>query len=541
MTKVKQPSDNLSTGFSWNYQFLLAIVVLVGVISVFTRIHLLDIPLERDEGDYAYHGWLLLEGVSLGDDIVLKRYPLIYITYALFVGLFGHSATAIHIGLLLVHIATVYLLFSFSKSLFDRTTGLVVAVLFAVLMLSNTLHGLAANREHFVIAMAWLGLYGLWQHRKHKKWSVLLLAGLAMGCSFLYKPTGIFFAFLGGIWLLATRWQAERKWWPPLLDGVIYTVGFVLPFALVAAVYQAYGVFDAFWFKTVTMNQAYASQLTAAKEWENLINNGGRIVAHYWVLGVLFIAGVTGQLKYWREPRTWLLILAMVASFWALTPGGFYRPHYFIHLPPIVAIFGALGIIWLSQQVKMPTLKNWLAPVLLLAAIAQPLAMQYSYYTAANGIAACKMTYGDNPFPEAQIMGQYINQSFGPDERMVVVGSEPELYFYAQRKGVNSQLYAYDFMADNAMASELQDSFQADLARTIPPCLVMVNVSASWLTIEASDKGIFDWLNQFVPAYYYPIMVVDMLASGTKYVYAPQTYNYVPQSSVNLAVYKKRN
>src|SRR5262245_18748912 len=51
---------NFEQGIQLCWWILLAVVVAV---VVFIRIHLLAVPLERDEGEYAYAGQLILQGI----------------------------------------------------------------------------------------------------------------------------------------------------------------------------------------------------------------------------------------------------------------------------------------------------------------------------------------------------------------------------------------------------------------------------------------------------------------------------------------------
>jgi hypothetical protein len=51
---------NLERGIQLCWRIILAVVIAV---VVFIRIHLLAIPLERDDGEYAYAGQLMLERI----------------------------------------------------------------------------------------------------------------------------------------------------------------------------------------------------------------------------------------------------------------------------------------------------------------------------------------------------------------------------------------------------------------------------------------------------------------------------------------------
>ncbi len=75
---------------------LLAAVVLI---TAAVRARLLDLPPNRDEGEYAYFGQLLLQGIPPYAQAYNFKMPGIYPIYALMLAVFGQTPTAIHGGL----------------------------------------------------------------------------------------------------------------------------------------------------------------------------------------------------------------------------------------------------------------------------------------------------------------------------------------------------------------------------------------------------------------------------------------------------------
>jgi hypothetical protein len=73
------------------------------------QIRLLGIPLERDEGEYAYAGQLILQGIPPCNLAYNMKFPGTYAAYAAIMSIFGQTITGIHLGLLLINAATVVL------------------------------------------------------------------------------------------------------------------------------------------------------------------------------------------------------------------------------------------------------------------------------------------------------------------------------------------------------------------------------------------------------------------------------------------------
>src|SRR5438128_12408619 len=86
----------------------LAVIIPVLVIAIRSR--LLGIPLERDEGEYAYAGQLLLQGIPPYKLAYNMKFPATYAAYAVIMSIFGQTVIGMHGGLLLVNAATIALL-----------------------------------------------------------------------------------------------------------------------------------------------------------------------------------------------------------------------------------------------------------------------------------------------------------------------------------------------------------------------------------------------------------------------------------------------
>src|SRR5205814_8051173 len=135
--------------FGW---CLLAVIVF-GLVLVI-RIRLLEIPLERDEGEYAYAGQLMLEGIPPYKLAYNMKLPGTYAAYAVIMAIFGQTPSGIHVGLALVNIASIILMYFVGRKLLDETTGIVAAVTFGLLSLSPSVLGLAGHATHFVVLPA---------------------------------------------------------------------------------------------------------------------------------------------------------------------------------------------------------------------------------------------------------------------------------------------------------------------------------------------------------------------------------------------------
>jgi hypothetical protein len=132
------------------YKPALALVIAAILFSTLVRIRLGEFPLERDEGEYAYAGQLILEGIPPYRLAYNMKLPGTYLAYAVMMALFGQSAAGIHLGLLIVNLVTIALLYFLGRDLFDPLAGAVSAVGFSVMSVSASVLGTAAHATHFV-------------------------------------------------------------------------------------------------------------------------------------------------------------------------------------------------------------------------------------------------------------------------------------------------------------------------------------------------------------------------------------------------------
>lgn len=92
-------------------------MLLAMILVALVRIRLAAAPLERDEGEYAYAGQLILRGVPPYQLAYNMKFPGTYYAYALILAVFGETARGIHLGLLVVDAATTFLLFLLGRRL----------------------------------------------------------------------------------------------------------------------------------------------------------------------------------------------------------------------------------------------------------------------------------------------------------------------------------------------------------------------------------------------------------------------------------------
>jgi hypothetical protein len=122
------------------------VIALVMVSFSLIRLRLRDMPLERDEGEYAYAGQLILQGIAPYQLAYNMKLPGTYAACAVILAVFGQSAAGAHCGLLVVNSATILLVFLLAMRLFGSLAGAVAGASYGLLSSSEAVLGFARAR-----------------------------------------------------------------------------------------------------------------------------------------------------------------------------------------------------------------------------------------------------------------------------------------------------------------------------------------------------------------------------------------------------------
>src|SRR5690242_13801902 len=208
----------------------LAVVVFVFVIAI--RIRFLGIPLERDEGEYAYAGQLMLQGIPPYKLAYSMKFPGTYAAYALIMSIFGQTIFGIHLGLLLTNAGTTVLIFFVGRRLINATAGIAAAMSYGVLSVSPFVLGLAAHATHFVAVLVLGGMLLLLDESGRQQLGRLFASGFIFGLSILMKQPAVFFVVFAAIYLLYNDVQQRFTLKSIFLRSLIFSAGVILAFGI---------------------------------------------------------------------------------------------------------------------------------------------------------------------------------------------------------------------------------------------------------------------------------------------------------------------
>lgn len=525
----------------WPYIALAVIILFVAAI----RIRLLQMPLERDEGEFAYMGQLMLEGIPPYMVAYNMKLPGIYAAYAIVMAILGQTVAGVHLGLMLVNSTAIVLLFLLARRLFDNTASIVAAASYALLSLSPSVLGTSAHATQFIVPLALGGTLLLLRALDSGSRRSLFMSGVFYGLAFLIKQHAIFFvAFALVYFVWATISKAPFNFRKLASDSVLFLTAAAIPFGITCALLYAAGVFKNFWFWTFAYGAEYVTENSLSSA-INMFRSRAPIAVRHWEW-VWAIAGIGLTSVLWsRATRLrWAFIAGITLfSFLTICPGFYFRNHYFVTLLPAVALLAGIATSALMHLVpERGTIRAAKAiPLLMIAAaLIYPLIRYREFFFTAAPAQACRMIYGTSPFPESLKIAEYIRKHTTKDDKIAVFGSEPQIYFYAGRKSATGYIYAYALMEPQAFAAKMQSEMIHEIVNARPKYAVIVNIPTSWLRRTNSDPAIFHWADKYFLTNYRVAGFVDIYPDGRSEAYWDDVArNTRSQSRFNVQVLER--
>jgi hypothetical protein len=151
------------------------------------------------------------------------------------------------------------------------------------------------------------------------------------------------------------------------------------------------------------------------------------------------------------------------------------------------------------------------------------------------------MAYDLRPFPESIEVARYIEEHSSEDDRIAVIGSEPQIYFYSKRLSATGYIYTYALMEEHDYALKMQKEMITEIESARPEFIIFVNVTNSWILRPASERLIFDWFKIYHREHFERVGVVDIISQGqTIYRWDDEAVGYSPRSEDWISVYKRR-
>jgi hypothetical protein len=501
------------------------------------RWHLRDMPLERDEGEYAYAGQLILQGILPYKLAFNMKFPGVYFMYAFLMAIFGQSAAGIHFGIFVVTSFTAVLIFFIGRELVSESGAMVATIIYICLAAVPKAAGLAGHATHFISLFVCAGVSALMmaQRRKSRVW--WFTSGTAFGLAILMKQHAVFFPLFILVWLLWKGLRGETQ--ISAVSIVLFCAGCIVPLSVTAIGFACAGLWHAFVLWTFQYARQYVSMLPMpaapgqfATGFDPVFESGIWV----WIFGIVGLVCVWRERDISRKPSPHpdplpshpmgtereqpadavrsshddrqspgsqiqcsnvsgkspeLAGLIFLAGLAAACPGFYFRNHYFIMAMPGLALLNAAFILTIAKALKDHSQARWAKYVpLCLAAfiVGDLLANNARMWFERTPVQLSRELYTANPFPESVQIANYLKEHTSPADTIAVLGSEPQIFFLSHRHSASGFIYLYSLTEPQPLAPQMGREFISQIETARPKYVVLVNMALSWYSLISPDS-----------------------------------------------------
>ncbi len=447
----------------------LALAPCIGLLAIAVRAPLMDLPLERDEGGYAYIAWRMTLGETPYLDWFDQKPPGIFAVYRAALGLADDAVVAIRALAAAFAAASSIALFYLVRALLGVGAGALSALLLAFLSADPRIQGPIANTEIFMLPGIVVSMGLALRATRSAKTPIVpaLAAGAALGIAIAFKQVAALNLPLLPL-VYGLRVRGEDRWRRVAAFGAWLCVGVALVWAPILAWLELRGALAAAIDATLLHNLSYVGALPPSRRFELLASYATPLLPSQGVAWALAICGAIALAR--RSDRFPALLLGGWAIVGAVgvSVSGHYFPHYFQQLLPVVAALAAAAIAGGRNGGAAP---RWRVAALGGLALA-PLSLTALSFWTLTPSAAIRAIYPYNTFEQMPAIASEIESITGREDSVFVFGAEPEILFYARRASATRYIYLFPLFGGFPDARERQRSVIEEVTRARPSAMV---------------------------------------------------------------------
>jgi len=137
---------------------------------------------------------------------------------------------------------------------------------------------------------------------------------------------------------------------------------------------------------------------------------------------------------------------------------------------------------------------------------------------------------------------EYVKENSSPSSQIAVLGSEPEIYFYAHRHPATGYIYTYSLMGRQKYTARMRQQMIQEIETCHPDLLVYVDDRDSWNYVDASAPqvvALLSWAQEYMQNQYERVGVVD-IGESIQYVWGDAARTYRPRSDKAMYVLRRK-
>ena len=329
-----------------------------------------------------------------------------------------------------------------------------------------------------------------------------------------------------------------------LRNFIVYSAGVSSVYALASLVLILQGAFDEFWFWCYEFPKVYVSELTLSEGVKWFYREFKGIVGShlfFWITGAL------GSILIWftQTDKYKKIFICLFALFSCMTivPGLYFSGHYWIQLLPALCLLIGVSFYFvkglLSKFVNSKVTVSVVFGIFVIA-VGRDITNQREYYFNPDYTKILRQVYNGNPFPESIIIADFIKERTTKTDTIALIGSEPQVYFYADRRCPSKHSYFEYLVFGHPKHVEWQKEFMSDIEKAMPKYMVLFFHRLSLMGDPNADMEIYTRFFELADAHYRVVGVADMAPSGTVYVWNEDLEGFRPKGPHRILIYERK-
>jgi 4-amino-4-deoxy-L-arabinose transferase-like glycosyltransferase len=491
------------------------------VLVLLIRAPLVDVPFERDEGEYAYIAWRLSFGELPYVDWFDQKPPAVFWTYRLALSLPVQGTVSVHLLAALFSAASAAVLFFLTRMLVGVGGAVAAALALAFLSADPTVQGTAANTEVFML-LPLIGSCWLFAHVVRNRKTValaVLLVGLLTGLASAFKQVAainwLFFALTAPF-----LFSGERRVARSISLALWSTVGLLMVWVALGGYFLAKGGVEQFVDAVFTHNLEYAQALSLETRLHRLVATSGHLLRSQLCVWILAAVGIIFCIV-WHRRLAVFLSGWLVASAIGVSAGGHYFPHYFQQLLPPLAVGAGIAVAELSRICSRWFPSVLTVGVLSASIVAPPALVLASFWSESTPEDVVRRIYPGNPFDVMPGVAAVIEAITAPDDEVFIFGAEPEVLFYSKRRSASRYIYLFPVYGPFAEAGRRQREVVREI-RDSEPRVIFMMPNAMFFAAN-TDQSLTRWLMAYAASGYERHVSVWLDESGRRRIVATGT------------------
>ncbi|MDX1685557.1 MAG: glycosyltransferase family 39 protein [Saprospiraceae bacterium] len=525
-------------------QILIFILFLLLIIII--RVNFLDLPLDRDEGTYAYFGHQIWKGAVPFTDLIDNKPSGLFFSYALIDILIPNTKSGLHMALLIIQLLTGSLIFEIVRRSSTTPSAICAAMAFFLISLNPFSRGFAMISEHIIILFHCLSLWLI--IRGHQRQTILpfLLSGALAAWCLLIKQSALLISIslllpvlIPSVFIRPNRSESNNG-----KNLGAFLVGGTAIILLLLAYHMINDNLDDMWYWLYKYNRDnFLSRISNEDAWKYFNVYLRTVVGPYWLIWIIALLGIIVGFFSKKITRSAYLVIALILSFVMIGLGKRFYGHYWIVAFPYVAMSFGWTINYLVKLI--PDKRKWVPT---LSVFVTAVAFMAVLFTSDNKFFSprkdhiVQKVYGSNPFIQIDYLIDHLSRVMKPDETVFVMGSEPQVYYLLDRSLKSPHINTGYLFKDHSRLDPMINDYQQLLSERNFDYLIFVNHPFSWGISAGSDISMYQWAWKYSTRNYTSQLLLEIeLGKSTNVVSGEKLRNYQPRTEYYVKLMKRRD